>query len=165
MLNPNLFDATREGDRWVCRPSALLARLHVGLGVGLGVFLLYLAWGFVRAGGEAAVIGGVFLLSAGFVAGLGLWAWRVRHTPLTAERTGRVCYGGRELCPAGLLRAIQVRPARGDDGDWDVCLELDGGRCVGLPGRFFASFGGLDETRHFARELAAAAGVPVKDLA
>ena len=35
MLNPNLFEVTREADRWVCRPSSLFVRFSVLLGAEL----------------------------------------------------------------------------------------------------------------------------------
>src|SRR5262249_34733762 len=91
-----------------------------------------------------------------------------RHTALTVEPGGRVCYGERQLCAAGTVRAVRIAEARtGEVGDCEVYLELDGGVLVSLslPSPYF----GVSKTREralaFARQLARALRVGVTESA
>jgi hypothetical protein len=161
MLNPNLFEVTREADRWVCRPSTLFVHFSVLLGAGMSAFLVYLAWTFFRDDrkDENVWVGTVILVLAVFVSGLAVWRWLMGRTALIVERSGRVCYGAKELCSAGEVRTIRLVPLPGEDG-YDVCLVLHEGTRRVVPG--FA-YGSREGACAFAQELAAELGVTVED--
>jgi hypothetical protein len=165
---PPPYVLTREGERWVFRPSALHATLMV-TGFALGsAFCLYIAVVVLQKAGDLLGVGfGVlFLIGAAVVAGLAVWAWRTRRTPLTVERMGRVCYGDRELCSAGSVRSVMIAPSRGGDaGDCEVILELHGGARVSFPSQYFAGFGTKSQARPFAESLAGILGVAVTESA
>src|SRR5262249_19887403 len=108
-----------------------------------------------------------FLL-AGLLAGCALWAWWTRNTALIIERDGRVCYGERELCAAGTVRAVRIAQSpRGEVGDCDVYLELDGGKLVSLslPSPYFGVSKTRDRARVFAEQLARVLRVGVIETA
>jgi hypothetical protein len=123
--------------------------------MALFVYWAYFTASFVRV---------ILLLLAGLLAGGMVWALWTRRTPLTAEPGGRVCFGARELCAAGAVRSVRIADARGGEGgDCEVCLELDDGRLVYLPGIYFGSFKQREDARPFAEKLAAALRVKVTD--
>jgi hypothetical protein len=157
MLDPNLFEVTRDGERWTCRPSMVVVRFGLVLGIAMSVFLAYLSWTSWR-NDEGMWFGAVILLIAVFMAALTTWRWWIGRTPLTVERAGRVCYGGQELCAAGKVRSVRVAPTPSGEDAYDVWLELDGGRIL-IPG--FA-YGSRDNALAFAQELAHELRVPVE---
>jgi hypothetical protein len=162
--NPVPYTLTRDGERWVFRPDATFVVLMVVAFAAGSAFCVCQAVSFFRGAGDAAGVGFgfIFLLAAGLLAGPAVWAWRTRHTPLTIERGGRVCYGERELCATGAVRAVRIAPARGGEcGDCEVCLESDGGKLVSLPSLYFAGFRTREHARPFAEQLARALGVGV----
>jgi hypothetical protein len=160
MLDPNLFEVTREADRWVCRPSVVFVRLSLVLGAGLSALMVWAASVIWRNGdgAETLWVGGFFLVVALFAAGLAVWRWRMGRTPLTVERSGRVCHGGKELCSAGQVQSVRLMPPPSGEGAYDVCLELGTGARKEVPG--FA-YGSRDNALTFARELAAELRVTV----
>jgi hypothetical protein len=106
------------------------------------------------------------LLLAGLLAGIALWAWWTRHTALSVESGGRVCYGAQELCAAGTVRAVRIAEARtGEMGDCEVYLELEGGKRVSLalPSPYFAVPKKPEQARAFAKQLARVLGVGVTE--
>src|SRR5688572_28792817 len=159
MLNSNLFEVTRDGERWMCRPSMLIAQLGFGLGAGMSALLIYLAWKFWRNGQseETDWFAGIMLLIAMFVAALATWRLWAGRTPLIIERSGRVSYSEKELCAAGQVRTVRLIASGGED-EYDVCLELEGGARVVVPG--FA-YGPRESALAFAQEVGTELGVPV----
>jgi hypothetical protein len=96
----------------------------------------------------------IFLLVAGAIASLGIRAWRSRCTPLTVEYGGRVAYGERELCAAGMVRVVRIAESQGGEpGECDVVLEQDGGKIVSIPSQYFCSFTSREHARPFAAKL------------
>jgi hypothetical protein len=164
-LNPRLYVVRREADRWAFVPSPLFAGLMTGMFFAGSAFLVYLSTIFFRRTNTASAnlwIGAIFLLVAGFIASLGLRAWRTRRTPLTIEYGGRVSYGEQELCAAGTVRAVRIAESRsGEPGDCEVVLEQDSGRMVSIPSQYFAGFSSREHARPFAAKLAQALGVQV----
>jgi hypothetical protein len=161
---PTRYVVTREGERWVFRPDPLLVGLLVGVFTGGSAFLVTLA--IVYAGMWFVSL--ILLLLAGLLAGGALWAWWTRHTPLTVESGGRVCYDGRELCAAGSVRAVGIAEARtGEVGDCEVYLELEGGKRVSLsrPSPYFVVPKPRGQARAFAGQLARLLGVGVTEFA
>lgn len=159
MLNPNLFEVTRDGERWMCRPSTLFVRFSFILGAALSAFLVYLAWimGNDSQSAEEVWFGAAILLVAVLVAALATWRLRAGRTPLIIERSGRVSYGAKELCAPGQVRTVRLVASSGE-GDYDVCLELAGGTCKVVPG--FA-YGPRKSALAFAQELGTELGVTV----
>ena len=162
MLNPNLFEVTREADRWVCRPSSLFVRFSVLLGASMSAFLGYIAWTFFRDGrrDENVWVGTVILVLAVFLSGLAVWRWSMGRTALIVERSGRVCYGEKELCSAGEVRTVRLVPSPGGEDGYDVCLVLHEGTRKLVPG---LAYGSRETACAFAQELAAELGVTVED--
>jgi hypothetical protein len=160
MLDPNLFEVTREGERWACRPSTLLVRFGFALGAGMSLFLVYLAWTLWRAGprDEAVWFVALILLIAALVAVLATWRLRTGRAPLTVERSGRVCHGEKVLCPPGQARCVRLVLSPGGEGAYDVCLEVSGPRVL-VPG--FA-YGSRENALAFAEALARELRVPVE---
>lgn len=126
---------------------------------------LYPAVLFLQTGDLVGMgMGAICLSIAGLLAGLGVWAWRTRRTPLTVGRGGRVCYGERELCAAGTVRSVRIAPSPGGEaGDCEVCLELDWGKLVSVPSQYFAGFGMKEQAHPFAKALATALEVGVAE--
>jgi hypothetical protein len=151
--DPTRYVVTREGERWVFRPDALMVALMVG---GLaGGSVLFASLAVVYAGTWFVSV--ILFLLAGLLAGGALWAWWTSHIALTVEPGGRVCYGARELCAAGTVRAVRIAEAQtGDVGDCEVYLELDGGKRVSLtlPSPYFTVPKKPQEARAFAGQLA-----------
>jgi hypothetical protein len=160
MLDPRLYEITREGERWVCRPSTLFVRFGFFMGAGMSAFLVYLAWSIWRKGpsDEAGWFGAAIFLMAVLVAALATWRWRTGRTPLTVERSGRVCYGEKELCSAAQVRYVRLALSPGGEGAYDVCLDLGGSRLV-VPGY---AYGSRENALAFAQELAGELRVPVE---
>ena len=157
------YTTTQNGQGWEFRPSGAFVGALVGswtAGAGLFVYLACRTESFFRV---------IFLAVAGLLVGGVVWAWRTRHTVLTVRPGGRVCYGLRELCSAGAVRAVRIADARsGESGDCEVCLELDGGKLVYLPSTslyFTGCFKMRAHARPFAAELATALGVGVTQSA
>src|SRR2546423_13031303 len=122
--DPTRYVVTREGDRWVFRPDAMMVALMVGVFAGGSALFVSLA--IASAGGWFVSV--ILLLPAGLLAGVALWAWWTRNTLLSVEPGGRVCYGARQLCAAGTGRAVRIAEARpGEGGDCDGYMELKGG--------------------------------------
>jgi hypothetical protein len=96
------------------------------------------------------------------VAGLTIWRLRTGRTPLTVERSGRVCYGEKEICAAGQVRSVRVLHAPSGEGAYDVWLDLEAGTRLEVPG--FA-YGSRDNAIAFAQELAAELHVTVVEVA
>jgi hypothetical protein len=162
--DPTRYVVTREGERWVFRPDAMLVALMVGMFAGGSTLFVSLA--IVYAGTWPVSV--ILLLLAGLLAGCALWAWWTRHTALTVEPGGRVCYGARELCAAGTVRAVRVVEARtGEVGDCGVYLELEGGKRVSLsmPSPYFVVPKKPEQARVFAGQLARVLGVGVTESA
>jgi len=153
------YTVTRHADRCEFRPSDTLIFFLVSIWAG-GI-TLFVWWASLTE----TPLRIAFLLLAALLAGGIALALTTRRTPLTVERTGRVTHGDRELCAAGTVRAVRVADARrGESGDCEVCLELDGGRLVFLPpsSMYFGSFKTREDAFAFAGELVAALGVEVK---
>jgi hypothetical protein len=156
------YEITRRGQRWEFRPSITLVYFLVGcLAAGIA-FLVCLA---IQTESLFRVVLFVvaFLLAGGVV-----WALWTSRTPLTIEPGGRVCYGAREWCAAGAVRAVRIAGARGGEwGDCEVCLELDDGKLLYLPSAsfYFGSFKAREHAHSFAEELARALHVPVTESA
>src|SRR4051794_12531072 len=114
MQDPGQFVVTWDGERWLFRPSGLfVAFLIAMLTVGVA-FCVVLAVSFFRGFGAGSLgvwLGVSCLLFAGLFTGMVVWAWWTRDTPLTVERGGRVCFGARELCAAGTVRAVRIAPS------------------------------------------------------
>jgi hypothetical protein len=91
-----------------------------------------------------------------------VWRWRTGRTPLTIERSGRICFGEKELCPAGEVRTVRLVRAPGGDDGYDVCFELNDGTRKVLPG--FA-YGSRENALAFAREVARELHVNVEEAA
>lgn len=109
-------------------------------------------------------LGVLFLLVAGYSAGLAIWAWRARRTPLFIEVGGRISYGDKELCAPGTVRAVRIAEARGGEaGDCEVGFELNEAKMVFLPQQFFAVFKSREHARAFAAQLAEVLEVPVTE--
>ena len=160
--DPTRYVVTREGKRWEFRPDELLVALMVGLFAGGSALFASLA--IVYRGSWFVSV--ILLLLAGLLAGGALWAWWTRHTALTVESGGRVCYGARELCAAGTVQAVRIAEApTGEVGDCEVSLELEGGKRVSLmlPSPYFCVPKKPEEARVFAEQLARALGVGVSE--
>ena len=162
--DPTRCVITRESGRWVFSPDPMLAAWMVGCFAFGSVLFVFLAISSVGIW----FVSVIFFLLAGLLAGGALWAWWTRHTALTVEPGGRVCYGGRQLCAAGTVRAVRIAESpTGEVGDCEVYLELDGGELVSLslPSPYF----GVSKTREralaFARQLARALRVGVTEVA
>jgi hypothetical protein len=130
-------------------------------------FLLYLSTIFLR---HASVVPAdlwfvlIFVLVAAFSAGLGVRAWRSRHTPFTVERNGRVSYGENELCAPKTVQSVRIGPSRaGEAGDCEVYMELRDGKLVAIPSQYFGSYKDSTEARPFADAIARILGVPVTE--
>jgi hypothetical protein len=154
---------SQHGQRWEFRPSREFVAVLVGIwagGVALFIYFATLTESFFRI---------VFLALAVLLASGMVWAWRTRRALLTVEPGGRLCYGARELCAAGAVRAVRIARARtGESGDCEVCLELDEGKVVYLPSTsiyFSGCFKTRESARPFAEQLAMALGVGVTDSA
>lgn len=167
-LKLTTFVVWREADRWVFVPTGSFAAMAVGMFAAGSAFMIYLSTMFFRAMGGASVtvwIGLIFLLVAAYSAGLAIWTWRTRRTPLSIEAGGRVSYGSRELCAAGTVRAVRIADARGGDaGECEVSLEVAGGKVVFLPKPYFSGFSVRQLARPLAAKLAQALGVEVTEL-
>jgi hypothetical protein len=162
--DPIRYDCTREGDRYAFRPDPMLAAWMVGclaFGSALFVFL-------------AIVYAGIWFVSvfsflfAGLLAGIAVWAWWTRDTALIVEPGGRVCYGERELCAAGTVRAVRVAESpTGEAGDCEVYLELNGGKLVSLslPSPYFGVSKTRERAHAFADQLARVLHVGVTESA
>jgi hypothetical protein len=166
-VNLTLHELRRETGRWVLAPSRLLAGLAAGMwGAGSALMVYFSTIPFRAKNPNSAVLwlGVIFLLVAGYSAGLAIWAWRARRTPLFIDVGGRVSYGHRELCAAGTVRAVRIAEARGGEaGDCEVGFELNGAKMVFLPAQFFAVFKSREHARAFAAELAEVLAVPVTE--
>jgi hypothetical protein len=140
----------------------------VGTYVGLAFIMLCIAWTLVRGGDSYILLriamGLALVVVAGFLTFLAVWSWKERNIPLTVERFGSIRYGDMELCPTIMVRAVRIVHARGGEpDDCVVCLELDEGKKLVLPGRHFADFHSREHARPFAAALASALGVPLRD--
>ena len=164
----NLYVVPREGEAWLFRPSALLANLMVVCFAAGRALCLYPAVVLLPKADDLIAIAFpcIFVLVAALMAALAVRAWRTRRTPLIVEPTGRVCYGERELCAAGTVRAVRITPSPGGDAsDCEVCFEQAGGKLVAIPSQYFPGFGAEDQARPFAAALATALRVHVSDTA
>ena len=164
--DPNLtpFLVRRQADGWLFVPSRSFAGLATGLFAAGAAFMVYLSTIFFRAASSAFWFGFGFLAVAAYSAGLAVWTWRRRHTPLRVEPGGRVSHGHRELAAPGSVRAIRIRTARGGDaGEYEVSLEIAGGRDVFLPEPYFARYATRHGARPFAAKLAELLGVSLVD--
>jgi hypothetical protein len=134
------------------------------MGAGMSAFLVYVAWTFLREERQDNTLwlGALILLLAAFVAGLSLWRWRTGRTPLTVERSGRICYGEKVICSPGVVRSIRVVEHPHGEGAYDVMLDLHEGTRLEVPG--FA-YGSRDNAIAFAQELAAELHVTVVEVA
>jgi len=162
--DPTQYVVTPEGKRWVFAPDQMLAAWIVSCLAGGSALFVYLAMAYTGIWFVSVIL---FLL-AGLLAAGALWAWCTRHTALTVESGGRVCYGKRELCEAGTVRAVRIAEARtGEVGDCEVHLELDGGKLVSLslPSPYFAIPKTRERARALAGQLARALGVAVTESA
>jgi hypothetical protein len=93
------------------------------------------------------------------------WPWPNCSTTLTVECGGRVCFGKRELCPAGTVQAVCIACKRRRVTDWQAYLELAGGDSVGVPPPYFGDFELGEHARPLGEELAKALGVPLTESA
>lgn len=161
-MEKTLYLIKREAGRYLFVPSPVFTAMMAG-GFGAGsLFLLYLSTFFLRR--EALWISVVFILIAILPAGLGIRAWRTRHTALIIENDGRVSYGQRELCASKTVRAVRIAPSReGEAGDCEIYFELHAGEPVSIPSPYFAVFKSPAHARPFAREVAKALSVPVRE--
>jgi hypothetical protein len=148
----------REGDGWAVLPSAAFAGLAVGMFAAGSAFMVYLSILFLRHIADASAmvwIGVIFLLVAGYSAVLAMWSWRTRRTPLSIEAGGRVCYGNRELCAMGTVRAVRILDVRGGEaGECEIALELSESKLVYLPNPYFTRSAGREHARPLAAKLA-----------
>jgi hypothetical protein len=156
------YVSTPEGDRWVVHPDPMLVAWMVGC------FACGSAFSVVVAIATTGIwfVSVILFLVAGLLAGVALWAWWTRHTALSVEPGGRVCYGARELCAAGTVRAVRIAEAKtGEVGDCEVSLELDGGKLVSLslPSPYFCVPRTRERARPFAEQLARALRVGVTE--
>ena len=83
------YVVTREGERWVFRPDAMLVTLMIGVFAGGSALSASVAIAYV----DLWVVSLILFLLAGLLAGGAVWAWWTRNTSLTVESGGRVCYG------------------------------------------------------------------------
>jgi hypothetical protein len=159
------FVVRRESERWVFVPGTSFAGWASGMFAAGSAFMVYLSTMFFRGIDTASAfpwIGLILLAVATYSAGLAIWTWRTRRTPLTVEQGGRVSYGRRELCAAGTVRAVRITDARGGDaGECEVGLEVAGGKAVFLPQPYFTRFSARQLARPFAAKLAEALQVQV----
>jgi hypothetical protein len=160
--DPTRYVSTREGERTVFGPDPMLVAWIVGCFAGGSAVCVFLA---IASAGMWFVSVALVAL-AGLLAAVAGWAWWTRHTVLAVGPGGRVCYGGRELCAAGAVRAVRIAEARtGEVGDCDVCLELGGGKVVSLslPSPYFGVSKSRERAYAFAGQLARALRVGVTE--
>ncbi len=155
-----LFDFTRDGDRWECRPSGLWRQLgFVVFLFGAACCLFFAGWFIWKIGHSYFGIGfgAVLLLGASSLIWTASHYWGLRHVPLTVNGGGRVSYGPQELCPNDSVRRVQIVPDRqAEHGDCKVVLELADGSRVELPGPYFGAVSNRQAARLLAGELAQA---------
>lgn len=156
-----------EADRWVFVPSRMLVGMMTfGFGA-VSAFMFYLSTLFFRhliTAPTTNLFGPILLLSSCFLAAWAIRAWRTRHTPLSVETGGRVCYGDTELCAPGTVSSVGIIESRGGEpGDSEVVLQLTDGKTVFIPSRYFAGFKSRKRARPFAAKLAEALSVPVTE--
>jgi hypothetical protein len=156
----------RDADRWVFVPSSTFVGLATGGFGAMSAFLVYLSTLFFRRTVTApanSLFGPVLLLAAIYCAGLGIYTWRTRRTPLSVEFGGRISYGNWELCAAGTVRAVRLAESRGGEaGDCEVGLEVEG-KTVFIPPWYFARFKSREHARPFAAKLAEVLEVQVTE--
>jgi hypothetical protein len=160
-----LFTVTWADGRCEVRPASLWSQLgYVFFALG-GAFCVYLAGTFLLRAGERSeflLFGGVPLVGAGLLFWQAVRYWQLRRTPLVAEGNGRVSYGGREVCPAGSVRAVRIVPdPTAEHGDCKVVLDVAGGRQASLPLPYFGAISNRDLVRGLAADLARALRVEV----
>jgi uncharacterized protein (DUF779 family) len=167
-LNLAPYVVRREADRWLFIPSAALIAVMTFARIAVGAFMVYLSTLFFRHAVEAALpttlFGPALLLGGCLLAVSGIRAWRARHTPLSVETGGRVCYGEQELCAAGTVRSVQIVESHGGEpGDSEVVLEVADGNPVYIPSQYFAGFKSRKQARPFAAKLAEVLAVPMTE--
>ena len=129
-------------------------------------FMFYLATMFFRHAiwSPTNLFGPILLLASCLFAFWGIRAWRTRHTALSVESGGRVCYGDKELCASGTVLSVRIIESPGGEvGDCEVVLELSDGKMVAIPSRYFAGFKSRKQARPFAAKLAEALSVPATE--
>ena len=159
---------TQDGQRSEFRPQEAVAALAIIWAAGgSSTVFIYVAVYFFRRANDASAnvwIGAIFLLAAVIFVVAGVWAWGTRRTPLTVERDGRVCYGKRQWCAAGMVRSVRIASARsGESGDCQVYLEVDGSELLSLPSLWFGSVRERAHARPLAEALAKALGVGITE--
>jgi hypothetical protein len=153
-----------DGERWVFRRSTAFIAIMFGVAftgaVILGTWILFLC---VESGISTVWLWVVFVLLDMLAYGLNFLPWPTGSITLKVGRDGRVCFGRRELCPAGTVRAVFVTTMRAKVADWQTFLELDGGTFVSVPPPYFGDFELGEHARPLGEELAKALGVDVKE--
>ncbi len=149
-----------RGDRqWEFRPAPLFAdsifTLFLLVAIGCGVMAA-----FFFSVGRGSPVGVVFGSLIGLVAVFSVWralrARRLQNTPLIIHDDGRVCYDNRELSPAQLFRAVELRRVvSGEEYSYNVAMLPTEGAEVHLPSPYFTGFLHLEQARRFARGFAA----------
>jgi len=153
---------TAEGEHWKFRRSpAFMAIMFVLflLGVVISIVLVTHLLGSLV---EERVMFAILLLAL-FPVDLLVISWDTGLWPrssitLGVDRAGRVCFGKRELCPAGTVRAVCIATRRRKLADWQVYLELEGGNDVLVPPAYFGDFELGEHARPLGEELANALG-------
>ena len=167
-LTNHMFVVTRVDERREIRPAAFWGQLgFVFFLFGAGL-MVWIASFFLKRVGEnlaSLAFAAIPLALAVMLVCMAIVYWRRRQTPLVAERTGRISYGTRELCPSGSVRAVRIDPdPQAEHGDCRVVIELAEGTKMQLPMPFFGSISQRDAARALGRELAQGLDVTFIDL-
>src|SRR5262245_43470801 len=137
-----LFDISRNGDRWECRPVRLWVNFNSGMLVLAAGFCLWMAGMFFSFYPDSTSMAvGTVPLAIAMLLGWQTWRlWRLGRVPLTVESGGRVSYDGKELCGPGTVRTVHLVPdMRPESGDCRVVFETNDGGKVALEGLYFGT--------------------------
>jgi hypothetical protein len=156
--------ATPGGEHWKFRRSTafliIVWLLFIACILVLGMLAIQL---LAKHGVSDKWVWPLFFISFWLEFVVALWPRTTGSTTLTVNRTGRVCFGKRELCPAGTVRAVCIAMRRRKVADWQVYLELEGGNDVLVPPAYLGDFELGEHARPLGEELANALGVPVTE--
>jgi hypothetical protein len=159
-----MFEITQNGDRWECRPTWFMARFGALFLLFVAGFCLCIAAMFFSLfpNNISLVVGAVPLFAAILVGWQASRFWRLGRVPLTVGGRGQVSYNGKELCPPGSVRSVQIVPdLRPEMCDFQVVLMSNDGGKVELEGPYFGTVASREAARVLAGELAKALRVEV----
>ena len=151
-----LYEIERSGNKAEFRPSAMFSKVMVGSFAGGSAFSAFVALLLAlrnRSGSLGFVA--IFCGAAIFCAYLALRAWRTRATALCIESNGRVSYGDQELCGAGSVSGVHVRPVdHGEGKEFAVVLQTVQCEFVSIPSQYFPNTSSPEVALALAKALA-----------